>query len=121
MSKNSWVILISTVIVVISIAIVMLLILIPQVEVSTPLEEYQAITKSEYTYEPTKEDIDTKLTEQFTVTTNKVDEGIKEDYYDPGNDNPFTPDSYTGTGKDDGNESGSGEVDPYRELTPSDK
>ncbi len=121
MSKNSWVILISTVIVVISIAIVLLLILIPQVDVSATTEEYKGITKSDYTYEPTKEDLDTEHKEQYTVTTNKVTEGIKEDYYDPGNENPFTPDSYTGTGKDDGNSNGSGDVDPYKEYTPLDK
>lgn len=120
MSKNSWVILISTVIVVISIAIVLLLILIPQVDVSATTEEYQGITKSDYTYEPTKEDLDTELKEQYTVTTNKVTEGIKEDYYDPGNENPFTPDSYEDPNdKETGN--GSGDVDPYKEYTPLDK
>lgn len=120
MSKNSWVILISTVIVVIAIAIVMLLILIPQAEVSMTTEEYESITKLDYTYEPTKEDIDTKLKEQYTVTTNKVSEGIKDDYYDPGNENPFTPDSYKDPAdKEDG--TGSGDVNPYKELTPSDK
>lgn len=120
MSKNSWVILISSVIVVISIAIVMLLILIPQVEVSTTANEYEEIKKSDFTYEPTRDDIDTQLTEQYTVTTNKVTQGINEDNYNPGNENPFTPDSYEDPeDKEDG--SGSSDVDPYRELTPSDK
>lgn len=121
MSKNTWIILISTVIVIISIAIVLLLILIPQVEVSTTTGEYEAITKSDYTYTPTKEDIDTKLTEKYTVTTNKVSEGISEEHYDPGNENPFTPNSYKAPGSSDDGKDGTTTINPYKELTPADK
>lgn len=119
MSKNSWIILISTVIVIVSIAIVLLLILMPQVEVSTTSKQYDEIVKSEYTYEPTKEDIDTKLVEEYTVTSNEVTEGIKEDNYVPGNDNPFTPTDELK--KIEEEKEAQTKVDPYKELTPADK
>lgn len=93
MSRNTWIILISIVVVIVSMALVLLLILIPQVETVSSIEEYQSITKSDYTYSPTKEEVETQLIEQYTVTSKEVNKGIRNKDYLPGNDNPFTPES----------------------------
>lgn len=114
MSRNTWIILISVVIVIVSMALVLLLILIPQVDTVSSIEEYQSITKSDYTYTPTKDDVETQLIEQYSVTSKDVKNGVNSKDYIPGNDNPFTPNSDI---KKD--------VNVYNEdnktLTPSDK
>lgn len=120
MSKNAWIILTSTAIVIISIAIVMLLILTPQVEVSTMTGEYEEVEKSKFAYESGNDDIDTKLIEEYTVTAGKIKEGIKENNYVPGNENPFTPQSDTERIEEEAKKD-EAKVDPYKELTPADK
>lgn len=113
MSKNTLIIIVSIVVVMFSIALVLLLILIPQVKpISSDLiNKYEQINKLDYTYIPTKDDIDINLIQEYNVTEGKIISGIRNKNYLPGNDNPFSPPS----------DVKNPEVDPYKEKVPTGK
>lgn len=108
MSKNTIIILMSCIAIILVIAVVLLLVFTPQIKPTTIgfLTEYEQINKSDYTYDPLNKNIESELIEEYSVTENKVSSGLAAKYYTEGNDNPFTPPKdFTGTNP----------VDPYSE------
>jgi len=93
MSKNTLIIIVSIIVIILSVALVLLLVLIPQVKPTglNSTGEEDKINKSEYTYIPTKENVETSLIQEYVVTDRKITVGIKNKNYVPGNYNPFSP------------------------------
>lgn len=108
MSKSSIIIIIVFSIVIVSLAVIGLLLLIPQsVPVSEKLNEYKGITKTEYTYEPTKNIQEEPEIQQYVITPENVTEGKAAKAYVPGKTNPFAAgESTTGGSGTGGNTTG---------------
>ena len=92
MSKNLWISLIATIVILISIALVLLLILVPQSSEHLTGVSYNEITKSDYTYVDNKYDPQkAENWEMHEVNASDIRNGKVEGTYVPGNTNPFTP------------------------------
>ena len=115
MGKKAWVIFGVVCIVIIAIALVLLLVLVPQIK-STGVQagEYKQLEKQNYTF--SGEEI-AKLTQQYTVTEKDVNSGKKNDVFEDGNINPFTPPTDISIY----NEPTYGNDKKPGELTPNDK
>lgn len=89
MGKNAWIIFGIICIVIVAAVLVLMLVLVPQVKsTGAQVGEYQQIAKQEYTF--SGNDVG-KLKHEYGITTSDVNKGKKNDKYDEGNINPFTP------------------------------
>lgn len=102
-----------SVLVLFSIAIIVFMLMLPQKSqvASGSVNEYEKITKSEYTYESTKDITVDSLTHEYVITSEDIARFKKNHQYKPGNSDPFTakeePSSGNGTGNG-GTNNGSG-------------
>ena len=89
MVKKAWIAFGIFCVVVVVTALVFMLVSVPQVKSSGVLTgEYNAIARQEYTYSDEKTE---QLKHEYTVTSKDVAQGLKNDKYEEGNINPFTP------------------------------
>lgn len=89
MGKKAWIIFSVICVLVVVAALVLMLVLVPQVKYSIQAGEYNNISKQEYTFTGDN----SKLEQEYTITSKDVENGKKTDKYDEGNINPFTPKS----------------------------
>lgn len=67
-----------------------MLVLVPQLNSYSELPEtYVGINKDEFKFDSSKKQ--ETYTKEYTITTSDVNKGLKQDKYDEGNINPFTP------------------------------
>lgn len=91
MGKKAWITFAIICVVLVILVLVAMLVLVPQVKSSgVTVDAYQKIAKQEYTFNDSNTD---SLKKEYTVTTSKVEKGLKTDKYEEGNINPFTPPS----------------------------
>lgn len=89
--KKAWVVFGCICVIVIVAVLVLMLVLVPQDKgIGILTGDYQQIAKQDYTFSGTK--IET-LEKQYVVTQSDVNKGKKNDKFDDGNINPFTPKS----------------------------
>lgn len=90
MGKKAWIAFSIIVVLTVAAALVVMLVLVPQIQTSGVGEEtYTQVAKQEYTYSG-KENTN-KLKQDYTITADDVNYGLKTDKYEEGNINPFTP------------------------------
>ena len=64
--------------------------LLPQIDSYSELpESYVGINKSEYQFDNSVNN--QKISKEYTITSSDVAQGLKQDKYEQGNINPFTP------------------------------
>lgn len=80
-------------VVLITITVVSLMILLPQQStvIDSSLSKYDAIKKSDYVYEKTKDITKDALVHEYTITSEEMDKFRNEQKYVSGNSDPFTP------------------------------
>ena len=89
MGKKAWITFAIICVLVIILVLVAMLVLVPQVKsAGIPADAYQKVARQEYTFDESNTD---SLKKEYTVTTSKVEKGLKTDKYEEGNINPFTP------------------------------
>ncbi len=73
--------------------IILLMIMLPQQVqlVQGNINKYEAITKSEYTFESTKDINSDSLVKQYTITDTDMNRFRNNNQYRPGNSDPFSP------------------------------
>lgn len=93
MSKNNYLTLGISAVVLIAVVVVLLMILLPQP--STLLEaaasKYEAIKKTEFTYQQTKDITREALVKEYGITSEQMDKFKRNNQYVSGNSDPFTP------------------------------
>lgn len=82
-----------SVLILFSIAIITFMLMLPQKShvINSSLEEYENITKSEYTYESTKDITADSLTHEYIITSEDIANFKKTNQYKAGNSDPFAP------------------------------
>ncbi|MNP55493.1 hypothetical protein D3C76_1501480 [compost metagenome] len=85
--------------------------------VDSNVKEYKGITKSEYTYQQTKNISKESLVQEYDISQDDILNFQKYNTYKPGNSDPFTPASDVGTtnpdtSKDDTTNSNGGNANP---------
>lgn len=87
---KEWIIYISITVAIFAVGAIGMLVLVPQTESRSDLKEaYQGINETEYTYSNNKEE--SALEIQYDITSSDIKKALKQDRYDEGNINPFTP------------------------------
>ena len=78
---------------IIVIFVLLLMIMLPQqVQLSQGnVNKYDAITKSEYTFQSTKDITSDSLIKQYTITDSDMNKFRNNNQYRPGNSDPFSP------------------------------
>lgn len=91
MSKNSWIMFGMIAVVIISIVLVALLILVPQSNpaINNTVEEYESITKTDFSYTQSKDISEESMKETYSITSEDVKEGKASKTYKQGNTDPF--------------------------------
>lgn len=93
MNKSNWLTLGISAVVLVTIVVIALMILLPQQ--STVLDastiKYEAIKKSDYVYEQTKNITKDALVKEYTITSEQMDKFKDNHQYVTGNSDPFTP------------------------------
>ena len=90
MGIKEWIIYISVTVAIFVVGAIGMLVLVPQTESRSDLNEsYQGINRSEYTYRNNKQDSAIEI--QYDITSSDINKALKQDKYDEGNINPFTP------------------------------
>jgi hypothetical protein len=81
-----------SVIVMFSVGVISLMLMLPQAVTvdSGTVKEYDGITKSEYTYNQTKDISKESLLKEYNVSNQDINTYEKKDQYNPGNSDPFT-------------------------------
>ncbi len=99
-----------SVIVIFSIAIILLMIMLPQAVniVDADANKYEQVSKSDYTFQKTKDVSEESLQRQYNITPDEISTFIQKQQYKPGNSDPFTP---AGTDTNPGNNNGNGGTD----------
>ena len=94
--------------VVISVCVILLMLMLPQqVQIlGGNINKYDAISKSRYTFESTKDISSEALTKQYTITDEDMNTFKNNNQYKAGNSDPFSPSDTVTTG--DGNNSSNG-------------
>jgi len=89
--KKAWIVFGVLCVVVVAAALVLMLVLVPQSKASgVQTEAYEALKKEEYAFDGNT--IST-LNKQYGITSADVSNGKKNNKYEEGNINPFTPSS----------------------------
>lgn len=65
------------------------------------INKYESITKSQYTFESTKDISSDSLVKQYTITDNDMNKFRSNNQYRPGNSDPFSP-TASGTSSNSG-------------------
>ena len=87
--KKTWIIFGGLCIVIIATVLVLLLVLVPQVTTTgIQTNKYEPIAKQEYTFDGSEVE---NLKKQYGITEQDVNKGKKNNKYEEGNINPFTP------------------------------
>ena len=90
MGKKAWIIYILVTIVIFAIGAVGMLVLVPQLNSYSELpESYVGINKEEFKFDSSKNQ--ETYTKEYTITASDVNKGLKQDKFEEGNINPFTP------------------------------
>lgn len=90
MGKKAWLIYIAITIIIFVIGAVCMLVLVPPTASYSDLpESYIGINKSEYTFDDSVNN--QTLSKEYDITASDVSQGLKQDKYEQGNINPFTP------------------------------
>ena len=121
MKKREWIIYISITVAVFVMGALGILMLVPQIESYSELPEtYVEINKGEYTFDDSVNK--NTLSKEYDINSKDVSQGLKQDKYDEGNINPFTPNNevtiYNEPSLNIGNDNNQNDGKP---LTPSDK
>jgi adenine-specific DNA methylase len=84
-----------SVIVLFTIGIVMLMLMVPQQStiITTDIDEYSKIIRSKYTFEKSKNISKESLIQEYDITSQDIQSFQKYRVYQPGNSDPFTPES----------------------------
>jgi len=94
-----------------------MIMLVPQLKTYSALSEtYNGINKSEYTFDDSVNN--QQLSKEYDITSSDVNQGLKQDRYEQGNINPFTPKGEVTIYNEPTLNNGSNTGKP---LTPSDK
>ena len=92
MSKNLWIALIATIVILVSLVLVLILVLVPRTSEHLTVVTYDEISKSDYTYVDNKYDPQKEENwEMHEVNASDIRNGKVQGEYVPGNSNPFTP------------------------------
>ena len=87
--KKAWIIFILICLIIVAVALVLMLVLVPQSKASgTQAGAYEALKKEEYAFEG---NTIATLNKQYGITSADVSSGKKNNKYEEGNINPFTP------------------------------
>ena len=90
MGIKEWVIYISITVAIFVVGAIGMLVLVPQTGSHSELKEtYQGIDRYEYTYKNNKND--SAINKEYGITSSDISQALKQDKYDEGNINPFTP------------------------------
>lgn len=106
MNKSNWLTLGISFVVLLTVVVIILMFLLPQqsVVVDASTLKYEAVKKSDYVYEQTKNITRDALVKEYTITNEQMDSFKNNHQYVSGNSDPFTPrgtntDSSTNTNK----------------------
>lgn len=93
MSKSNWLTLGISVVVLTTIVVIALMMLLPQqsVVLDAGTVKYEAIKKSDFVYEQTKNITRDALVKEYTITSEQMDRFKSNNQYVSGNSDPFTP------------------------------
>ncbi len=92
-------------VVLVTVTVVALMILLPQQStvIDSSLSKYDAIKKSDYVYEKTKDITKDALVHEYTITSEEMDKFRNEQKYVSGNSDPFTPSNINTSNNKGGN------------------
>lgn len=124
MSKGNWLTLGIATVVSITVVVVALMILLPQqsVVLDASTVKYEAIKKSDFVYEQTKNITRDALIREYAITSEQMDSFKRKNYYVAGNSDPFTPSGASTSGPTSNNNSNSkpsGSVSTTDKITNS--
>lgn len=89
MGKKAWIAFAIICVVIIAIVLVLMIVLVPQVKSSGGMvDEYVSIAKQDYAFSGQTQ---STLKQEYNVTSKDVSDGLKNNKYEEGNINPFTP------------------------------
>lgn len=109
--------------VIVTVFVILLMLVLPQqvqvLEGNT--NKYEAITKSNYTYESTKEISEDTLKKQYTITAEDMSRFKSTSQYKAGNSDPFSPNAtdVTTSGNTTSNKNTSGATSTQDKITNS--
>ena len=117
MDKKAWIIYISITIAIFAVGSLCMIVLVPQIDSNSEFKEsYVGINKMEYQFDSSAND--KTLSKEYNITTSDVNKALKQDKYEQGNINPFTPKKEVTIYNEPTLNNGTNSNKP---LTPSDK